>query len=74
MTPRERPSTEELLTRLQGMRVEVEGEHGCSHPIRLDMVRLRLSKEVKEKDRRMEDMRRNMEDITRQLEVRELPT
>ena len=52
--PRERPSTEELLTRLQGMRVEVEGEHGGS--IKLDMARLRLSKEVREKDRRMEEL------------------
>ncbi len=54
--PRERPSTEELLTRLQGIRVEVEGEHGSCHPIRLDMVRLRLSKEMKEKDRRIEEL------------------
>ena len=53
--PHERPSTEELLTRLQGMRVEVEGEYGGS-PIRLDMVRLRLAKEVKEKDRRIEEL------------------
>ena len=52
--PRERPSTEQLLTRLQGMRAEVEGEFGASHPIRLDMVRVRLAKEVKEKDRRIE--------------------
>ncbi len=44
--PRERPSTEALLTRLQGMRVEVEGKYGS--PIKLDMVRLRLAKEVKE--------------------------
>ena len=52
--PRERPSTEALLTSLQGMRVEVEGEYGG--PIRLDMVRLRLAKEVKEKDRRIQDL------------------
>ena len=48
--PQERPSTEQLLTRLQGMRVEIEGEYGSS-PIRLDMVRLRQAKEMKEKDR-----------------------
>ena len=53
--PRERPSTEALLTSLQGMRVEVEGEFG-GIPIRLDMVRLRLAKEVKEKDRRIDDL------------------
>ena len=53
--PRERPSTEELLTRLQGMREEVEGEHGGS-PIRLDMVRLRLAKDVKVKDRRIQHL------------------
>ncbi len=54
--PRDRPSTEDLLTRLQGMRAEVEREYG-SIPIRLDMVRLRLAKEVKMKDRRIEEQR-----------------
>ena len=46
--PHERPSSEELLTRLQGMRGDVEGEFGGNQPIQLDMVRLRLTKEVKE--------------------------
>ena len=55
--PCERPSTDELLTRLQGMRVEVEGEYGG--PVKLDMVRVRLAKEVKEKDRRLEEMQVN---------------
>ena len=45
--PRQRPSTDELLATLQRMKVEVEGEYGGS-PIRLDMVRVRLAKEVKE--------------------------
>ena len=54
--PHERPSTEQLLTRLQRMRAVVEGEHAGSQLIRLDMVRLRLSKEVKEKDRRIEEL------------------
>ncbi len=54
--PNERPSTEELLTRLQGMKMEVEGEYGGNHPIKLDMVRVRLTKEVREKDRRMEEL------------------
>jgi len=50
--PSERPNTEDLLTRLQAMRVEVEGDYGVS-PIRLDMVRVRLVKELREKDRRI---------------------
>ena len=53
--PRQRPNTEELLTRLQSMKVEVEGEYGGS-PIRLDMVRVRLAKEVKMKERRIEEL------------------
>ena len=56
--PQQRPSTEELLTRLQAMRAEVEGEYGANQPIRLDMVRLRLTKEVKEKDRRIQELTR----------------
>ena len=47
--PDQRPSTDELLATLQRMKVEVEGEYGGS-PIRLDMVRVRLAKEVKTKD------------------------
>ncbi len=54
--PHERPSTEELLTELQGMRMEVEGRYVDSHPIKLDMVRVRLAKQVKEKVRRMEEL------------------
>ena len=53
--PRQRPSTDELLATLQRMKVEVEGEFGGS-PIRLDMVRVRLAKEVKLKDRRIEEL------------------
>ena len=53
--PQQRPNTDELLTRLQRMKVEVEGEYGGS-PIRLDMVRVKLSKEVKIKDRRIEEL------------------
>lgn len=48
-----RPSTEELLTRLQGLRTEVEGEYGGS--IKLDLVRVRLAKEVKEKGKRLQE-------------------
>jgi len=53
--PQERPSTDEVLARLQKMKVEVEGEYGGS-PIRLDMVRVRLAKEGKMKDRRIEEL------------------
>ena len=52
--PNERPNTDQLLTTLQAMKVQVEGEYGG--PIRLDMVRVRLAKEVKVKDRRIEDL------------------
>ena len=53
--PHERPRAEELLTRLQEMKLEVEGEYGGS-PIKLDMVRLRLAREVTAKDRRIEEL------------------
>ena len=43
----ERPSTEVLLTRLQRMRVEVEGEYGGG-AIKIDLARVRLAKELKE--------------------------
>ena len=52
--PEDRPSTEEVLARLQGLREKVEGEYGG--PVRLDMVRLRLAKEGKMKDRRLEEL------------------
>ena len=53
--PQQRPNTDELLTKLQRMKVEVEGEYGGS-PIRLDMVRVRLAEEVKMKDGRIEEL------------------
>ena len=65
--PNLRPRTEELLTRLQGMRVQVEGEYGSSHPIRLDMVRVRLAKVVKEKDSRIEELTQQQVLYKRQL-------
>ena len=52
--PQQRPSTDELLARLQRMREEVEGEYGG--PVKLDMVRVRLAKEVKIKDRKIEKL------------------
>ena len=53
--PRERPSTEKLLTGLQGMRVEVEGEYG-SGSLKLDLARVRLTKEVKENDKKIKEL------------------
>ena len=52
--PNERPNTDQLLTTLQRMKVEVEGEYGV--PFRLDMVRVRHAKEVKAKGRRIEEL------------------
>ena len=52
--PNERPNTDELLSALQGMKVEVEGDYGG--PFGLDMVRVRLAKEVKAKERRTEEL------------------
>ena len=52
--PGERPNTAELLTRLQRMKVEVEGDYGG--PFKLDMVRVTLAKEVKMNDRRIEEL------------------
>ena len=49
--PDRRPTTDNLLTRLQGMREEVEGEYG--NPVKLDMARVKLAKEVKLKDRQL---------------------
>ena len=52
--PNERPTTDDLLARLQRMREEVEGEYGGL--VKLDMVRVRLAKEAKIKDRRIEEL------------------
>lgn len=52
--PSQRPKADALLTRLQRMKFEVE--RGYGGPIQLDMVRVRLSKEVKMKDRRIEEL------------------
>ena len=52
--PDQRPSTDEVLATLQRMKVEVEGEYGG--PFKLDMVRVRLAKEVKSKDTQIEEL------------------
>ena len=46
--PDRRPTTDNLLARLQGMREEVEGKYGG--PVKLDMVRVKLAMELKIKD------------------------
>ena len=53
--PVERPATDEVLDRLQRMKVEVEGEYG-ENVAKLDYGRLRLAKEMKMKDRRIEEL------------------
>ena len=52
--PDQRPTTGDLLARLQRMREEVEGQYG--YRFKLDMARVRLAKEVQIKDRRIEEM------------------
>ena len=51
--PCQRPSTEELLTGLQGMKGTLD-QYGV--PFRLDMEKVRLAKELKEKDRKMHEL------------------
>ena len=63
--PLERPSTEELLTKLQEVRVKVEGEYGGG-VVRLDLARVRLAKEIKEKDRTIKEKDRRIEELTQQ--------
>ena len=48
------------------MRAEVEREYGGNQLIRLDMVRLRLSKEVKEKERSIKERDRKIEELMQQ--------
>ena len=54
-SPDQRPTTDDLLARLQRMREEVEG--GCGGGVvRLDLSKVKLLKEVKIKDRRIEEL------------------
>ena len=54
-SPDQRPTTDDLLARLQRMREEVEG--GCGGGVvRLDLSKVKLFKEVKIKDRRIEEL------------------
>ena len=52
--PQQRPSTEELLTRLQGMRVKVEGVYGGGI-VKVDLVKVKLAKKLREKDGKIEE-------------------
>ncbi len=50
-----RPTTDEVLGSLEGMRVEVEGVYGGSL-VKLDMGKVLLAKEMRMKDKRLEEM------------------
>ena len=60
--PRQRPSTDDLLTRLQGMRAAVEGGYGGT--FKLDMVRIKLAKEVEEKNITIEELTQQQVSMT----------
>ena len=64
--PQERPTASDLLNTLQRMKREVEGEYGG--PVRLDMARVRLAKEARRKDRRIEELTRRTEELTQRNE------
>ena len=49
--PEQRPTTDDLLTRLQRMREEVEGKYG--YPVKLDMARVKLAKELKLREQQL---------------------
>ncbi len=50
-----RPTTDEVLGSLEGIRVEVEGVYGGSL-VKLDINRILVAKEMKMKDKRLEEM------------------
>ena len=50
-----RPSTEELLTRLQEVKTEVEGRYGRD-AVKVDLARVRMVKELEMKDGRIEEL------------------
>ena len=52
--PDQRPTTDDLLARLQRMREEVEGEYGGG-AVKVDLSKMRLFKEIKMKDRWLEE-------------------
>ena len=54
--PEERPATDEVLIGLQRLKVEVEGVYGGNFT-KLDIGKVLLAKEMKMKDRRIEELR-----------------
>ena len=68
--PRERPSTKAVLTKLQGMRLEIEGRLGMG-TIKLDLDRLRLAKEMQEKDRKIKEKDRVIEEKDKVIEEKD---
>ena len=54
--PERRPTTNDVLGRLQRLKVEVEGVYGGSL-VKLDINRVLLAKEIKRKDKRIEELR-----------------
>ena len=61
--PEQRPSTDEVLGSLQSMKVEVEGVYGGSL-VKLDIGKVLLAKEMKMKDKRIEELTAEVE-VTR---------
>ena len=53
--PQQRPTTDDLLARLQRMREEVEGEYGGG-AVKVDLSKMRLFKEIKMKDWKLEEL------------------
>ena len=63
--PDQRPSTDEVLGSLQKMKVEVEGVYGGSL-VKLDIGKVLLAKEMKMKDKRIEELTAEVE-VTRHI-------
>ena len=60
--PDRRPTTDEVLDSLEGMRVEVEGVYGGSL-VKMDINKVLLAKEMKMKDKRLEEMEVRFEHV-----------
>ena len=54
--PHRRPATEELLTRLQGIKVEVEGMYQSSLLAKVEVMRARLESQVAKKVNQKDSM------------------
>ena len=63
--PDQRPSADEVLGSLQRMKVEVEGVYGGSL-VKLDIGKVLLAKEMKMKDKRIEELTAEVE-VTRHI-------